>query len=429
MLTPRMGSVGTCRSDMSAQSVSITAAVGVPSDFCEGLISSINERLADPIGRLAINADPSAPVCSLEEHLENIVRQVKSSGERGRLDVMFGVTSTERDRVIDKFYASLDQTKSHVSWRMHSLVAGESVTVVETVGQLLQIEEGGFSLGPLPSRRLTRRDFNIEEQIHEHQPRMRRWVKRDLLGISPVHWFGSAFVEAFGGDSVFEALPDGWAEKVAPGLWKVFGVEDPEDPDAFQVESWSERERALIEALGPEFFFNVETGELATEFVEIPIASQYPVYLWDEAAGELVIHEPDGSTRPANLDELAPDPVVVRVGPPDVAHLVVDRMNDVMGDESFEVDDQLYWVELHLENLSELDDVWVERFSVWLGEHVIKGILDAKWVERDGRWVVLSSRGVFDPEQVVRATVGSAAPVARRVMVSAACEAMGIPLP
>ena len=409
--------------------MSITGAVGVPLDFGAGLITRINEELADPISRLSVDADQNAAIWSLDEHVENMERQVKLAAQFERLDVMFGAVATEGARTFDNFRARFDRVRGHVSWNMHSLAAGKSVSVVETAGELMQIEQAGFSSSFLPFRRQVRRDFHIEQQFKEHETQVRRWAKRDLLGIAPVQWFGSAFVDAFGGDSVLEGLPDGWAEKVAPGLWKVFGVEDPEDPDAFQVESWSERERALIEALGPEFFFNVETGELATEFVEIPIASQYPVYLWDEAAGELVIHEPDGSTRPANLDELAPDPVVVRVGPPDVAHLVVDRMNDVMGDESFEVDDQLYWVELHLENLSELDDVWVERFSVWLGEHVIKGILDAKWVERDGRWVVLSSRGVFDPEQVVRATVGSAAPVARRVMVSAACEAMGLPLP
>lgn len=424
-----MALAGISISSVSVQSVSITAAIGAPLDFCRGLISTINEKLGDPIERLAINADPSAPVWSLEEHAERMEGSVKQSAHFGALDVMFGVTATERARLFDRFRARFDAKRSYVSWTMHSLAAGESVSAVETASQLLQIEEAGFSTGAEPFDRYQRRAARIRALPLESYEQNLVLIRRDLLGIAPVQWFGPAFVEAFGGDSVFEGLPDGWAERVKPGLWKVSGAEDPEDPDAFQVESWSDRERALIEALGPEFFFNVETGELATEFVEIPIASQYPVYLWDDAAGELVIHEPDGSTRPANLDELAPDPVVVRVGPPDVAHLVFDRMNDVMGDESFEVDDQLYWVELHLENLSELDDVWVERFSVWLGEHVIKGILDAKWVERDGRWVVLSSRGVFDPEQVVHATVGSAAPVARRAMVSAACEAMGLPLP
>ena len=66
---------------------------------------------------------------------------------------------------------------------------------------------------------------------------------------------------------------------------------------------------------------------------------------------------------------------------------------------------------------------------MWLGEHVIAGILDAEWLERDGRWVVSSSRGVFDPGPVVRATIGSEARGESRVMTRAACEAMGIPLP
>lgn len=261
-------------------------------------------------------------------------------------------------------------------------------------------------------------------------PGIKRTQKGDLLGIAPVQWFGSAFVEAFGGDAVFEGLPDGWAERVGPGLWKVFGVEDPEDLDAFVVDRLSDRERSLIETFGPQFFFNVETGELATEFVEIPIASQYPVYLWDQAAGQVVIHETDGSTRPANLDSAtsASQVVTAPAGPRDLAPVVVNRMTELMGDV-FVDDDQLYWVEMHLQVIPSLDDSWVDAFSVWLGEHVMKGILDAAWVDRDGRWVVSSSRGEFDPEPVVRATVGSEARGESRVMVSAACEAMGIPLP
>lgn len=307
----------------------------------------------------------------------------------------------------------------------------DSVRVVADLARciIVQLAQGSFLQSPHLRRHHLMRAAKAEHGRLDGHVQANR---HNLLGIAPVQWFGPAFVEAFGGDAVFEALPDGWAERVGPGLWKVFGVEDPDDPDAFRVESWSDRERALIEALGPQFFFNVETGELATEFVEIPIASQYPVYLWDEAAGGLVIHEPDGSTRPANLHDPAAassaSGEAAVSGPRALSHLVVERMTEVMGDV-FVDDDQLYWVEQHLQVVPELDDVWVEAFSVWLGEHVIAGILDAEWVERDGRWVVSSSRGVFDPEPVVRATVGSEARGESRVMVSAACDAMGIPLP
>lgn len=414
---------------MDRTSALVRGAIGLPLDFGGQVLSTLNEALADPVSRLSPGYAVDLPLWSLNEHLEAMRRQAHDNATSDYDVVNFEVTSSRNATPFELVTLAFQSFNSFASWGLGSPSFDTCVSAIDVLAEVWQMEEGGCSRGKSTGDRHGRWQYAIDMIGLERRDEIARWLKKDLLGIAPVQWFGSAFVEAFGGDGVFEALPDGWAEKVRPGLWKVFGAEDPEDPEAFQVASWSDRERALIEALGPKFFFNVETGELATEFVEIPIATQYPVYVWDKAAGELVIHEPDGSTRPANLEELAPDPVAVRAGPPDVAHLVVDRMNGVLGDESFEVDDQLYWVEMHLENLSELEETWVERFSVWLGEHVIKGILDAEWVELDGRWVVSSSRGVFDPEPVVRATVGSAAPVARRVMVSAACAAMGIPLP
>ena len=227
---------------------------------------------------------------------------------------------------------------------------GRHIAFVDALASLLELQYVAISHKHRTTRDRTPLLMTAAQAELGIGPGIKRAQKRDLLGIAPVQWFGSAFVDAFGGDSVFEGLPDGWAEKVAPGLWKVFGVEDPEDPDAFEVERWSDRERAVIEALGPEFFFNVETGELATEFVEIPIATQYPVYLWDDAANELVIHEPDGSTRPANLSQPEGSDSAEeagRVGPPSLVPVVVNRMVELMGDV-FVDDDQLYLSLIHI---------------------------------------------------------------------------------
>ena len=385
----------------------------------------LDDHLHQPFDRLRLHQTADSPKRTVAEVVANI-RSRLVSGERPTFS---GITPNERAAVIERISGGFHHDASGVRWRLEGESFESSQATVEAMGEIVEIHLSSCSVGPdtIGARNQHRTQslrsrYNLNEAV-------RLGRREALLGIAPVQWFGLAFVEAFGGEPVFESLPDGWAERVKPGLWKVFGAEDSTKPAS--VDRWSDRERAIIDALGSEFFFNVETGELATEFVEIPIASQYPVYLWDEAAGELVIHEPDGSTLPANLDdpaEVSPlEPA--RSGPRALSHLVVERMNDVLGDESFEVDDQLYWVELHLEHLPELDDAWVEAFSVWLGEHVIKGILDAGWVEQAGRWVVSSSRGVFDPELVVRETVGSEAQGEARVMVSAACAAMGIPLP
>lgn len=416
---------------MDRTSALFRGARGLPLDFGAELVTVLNQQLGDPVSRLATGTEGQGPLWSLNEHLEYLRKEAESSEKYGSLRASFGINASGRAKVFESVRAVFQGRDSHVSWKIGSQSLDAAVATVDALTDNWQAEEGGCSLGASTADRWGKRDLEIHKSdLNRHQQNL-RWVKRDLFGIAPVQWFGSAFVEAFGGDSVFEALPDGWAEKVAPGLWKVFGVEDPEDPDAFEVERWSDRERALIEALGPEFFFNVETGELATEFVEIPIATQYPVYLWDDAANELVIHEPDGSTRPANLSQSEGSDSAEeagRVGPPDLVPVVVNRMVELMGDV-FVDDDQLYWVEQHLQVIPSLDDSWVEAFSVWLGEHVIAGIVGAEWVERDGRWVVSSSRGVFDPDPVVRATIGSESRGESRVMTRAACEAMGIPLP
>lgn len=416
---------------MERTSALFRGARGLPLDFGAELVTVLNQQLGDPVFRLSPGFASDLPIAPLSEHLESLGRQALDNARTGFDKVQFEVTSSERSRVFETVAVVFQKSDSHVSWRMGSLGLDVCSSVIAALWEVWQVTEGQCSLGASTPGRWGRRGHTIDRLISDTPAKWRRKARRDLLGIAPVQWFGSAFVDAFGGDSVFEGLPDGWAEKVAPGLWKVFGVEDPQDPDAFEVERWSDRERALIEALGPQFFFNVETGELATEFVEIPVATQYPVYLWDDAANELVIHEPDGSTRPANLRQSEGSDSAEeagRVGPPGLVPVVVNRMVELMGDV-FVDDDQLYWVEQHLQVIPSLDDSWVEAFSVWLGEHVITGILDAKWLERDGRWVVSSSRGVFDPDPVVRATIGSEARGESRVMTRAACEAMGIPLP
>ena len=354
-----------------------------------------------------------------------------------------GVFSGLRDGILaptfqtpegDAFYSggeSLSFGPSGVQWRASAGVDNDEIAF--RLAATMQIHCGTLSHR---SNRFGSRQSLLSASMKERLApidihKFRKSAKTSLLGVAPVQWFGPAFVEAFGGDEVFESLPDGWAEKVAPDLWKVFGVDrEAGDLDSFSVKEWSDRERALIEALGSQFFFNVETGDLATEFIENRIATRYPVYLWDEDSQSVVIHETDGSIRQTELDVESAISVAdeASLGPPDMAPLVVQRMTEVVGD-LFVDDDQLYWVELHLEMLQELEDVWIEAFSIWLGEHVKSGILDAEWVQQNGRWAISSSRGVFDPGLAIRATVGSKAQGQSRVLVSAACDAMGIPLP
>ena len=113
-----------------------------------------------------------------------------------------------------------------------------------------------------------------------------------LMGIAPVTWFGQPWIDAFGGDDVFMSLPANWTARTRHG-WKVYGVADPLDPADFEPHRWSDRERALIEAFGPQHFFNVETGQLAAVAPELVGRRTYPIYIRDDSTGTLTVARAD----------------------------------------------------------------------------------------------------------------------------------------
>jgi len=99
-----------------------------------------------------------------------------------------------------------------------------------------------------------------------------------LPGVAPLTWFGEPLVSWFGGDSVFEGLPDGWAVRTEFGQWRVVGLDRVENPEGFQWESWSKREAAVIEALGREFFFDPVSGWIPDEDPPVLELAPYPVH-------------------------------------------------------------------------------------------------------------------------------------------------------
>ena len=200
---------------MVPHSALLTGAVGLPLDFGAALISALNEELGDPVSRFATGAAGQGPKLSLEEHVDGLREQVSSSANFGSLRASFGVNAKERARVSENLHATFDGRASRLSWRSDSLSTENAMLTIAAASELFQIEQGGCSFGEMPMRRFGRRDYAIEQQFPQGRDQTLRWTKKDLLGIAPVQWFGSAFVEAFGGDSVFEALPDGWAEKLS----------------------------------------------------------------------------------------------------------------------------------------------------------------------------------------------------------------------
>jgi len=200
-------------------------------------------------------------------------------------------------------------------------------------------------------------------------------------------------------DSVFEGLPDGWAERTESGQWRVVGLDLVENPEGFVWESWSVREAAVIEALGRDRFFDPVSGWIPDEDPPVLQVAPYPVYLWVD--GALVVQEPDGSTRPAALDGER-----LRVEAPQVdgvkllanqAALFEEEFRDMGFGEHLD-DAPLSWVEVWAKGQTYFEHgTGVELLGSWFGEQFIASMAGIAWEGANGGWRLRVGGSLFDP--------------------------------
>lgn len=118
-----------------------------------------------------------------------------------------------------------------------------------------------------------------------------------LPAVAETHWFGEHMVSWFGGDEVFESMPSGWTERTDYGQWRVNGRSPTDDPDRVDTETWSERERAIVQHIGRDYFFDAENGVVPATPQPPPVGlAPFESYLWRD--DQLMIRTND-SLRPA----------------------------------------------------------------------------------------------------------------------------------
>ena len=251
--------------------------------------------------------------------------------------------------------------------------------LVSRVSALVDALEAVFAsvfAGEREQTMLSRSSHHMEATKAEHgRATFPFWVRWGLPGLAYRSMLGRPFVELIG-ENRLRAVGHDLAWPVG-GHWVVAGSAGPED---WSMNPMCDQERKLINRLGPECFFDVETGRLPSSLPSLPPRPSFPVSIKDAETGATELMSPKAAT---------PDFAAK-------AAWVVQTMKELVPE--FETDDQLFWVEESLRNRSpEQHDHLVDLYGAWLGEH-LRIAIDGTWVETPGGWMVADRTGaIHDP--------------------------------
>lgn len=113
---------------------------------------------------------------------------------------------------------------------------------------------------------------------------VRYGLYRGLAGVAHRMVLGEELVAMFGEDRL-RSLPASMAAQHRSGRWVLSSTEDPL---AWTVDRWCPEEAAVIEALGPEHFFDPQTGRLPTVTPSVPEVAPYRCTVVDPTTREPV---------------------------------------------------------------------------------------------------------------------------------------------
>lgn len=114
-------------------------------------------------------------------------------------------------------------------------------------------------------------------------------LSRGLAGLAHRTVLGPELV-AMLGEERLARLPASQAERRGDGRWLLSTTDDPLD---WTFERWCPEEAAVIEALGPEHFFDPETGRLPTVMPTLPPLAPYRCSYLEPDTNERVEHDPE----------------------------------------------------------------------------------------------------------------------------------------
>ena len=252
----------------------------------------------------------------------------------------------------------------------------ELVSRVSALVDMLEAVFASVFVGDREQTMLVRSSRHMEATKDEHgRAAFPFWARWGLPGLAYRSMLGRPFVESIGEDRL-QAVGQDLAWPVG-GHWVVAGSAEPED---WSLDPMCDQERQLIDRLGPDCFYDVETGRLPSCLPSLPPHPSFPVSIRDAATG---------STKPTTAQADTPDFAAK-------AAWVVQTMKELVPE--FGTDDQLFWVEESLQNRSaEQHDYLVDLYGAWLGEH-LRTAIDGTWVETPEGWMVADETGAtHDP--------------------------------
>ncbi len=301
---------------------------------------------------------------------------------------------------IDMFLHGPGDTYVSIDYSLRSN-SGSSITgyvpeaepgvLLERVSSIFDEMEAMFAavfVGERKRNMLGRNAAHREATKAEHgQAAFPFWIRWGLPGLAWRSMLGRPFIEQIGEDRLHELGSDlAWP---VGDHWVVAGCDDPAE---WTVDPMCSQERSLIDQLGPEHFFDIDTEALPTCLPDLPPHPSFPVLLKD----------PEPESRPAKRTAPVPTKTDSTARLEAKSAWVVQRMTEMIPD--FEDDAQLYWVEEFLRDSAAADhDYLVDLYGAWLGEYLRKAI-DGAWVESPDGWMVRSPDGAtHDPHGRMRA--------------------------
>lgn len=109
---------------------------------------------------------------------------------------------------------------------------------------------------------------------------------RGLAGVAHRMVLGDELVAMFGEDRL-ASLPGELALRHQSGRWVLTPTQEPLE---WTCATWCPGEAAIIDALGPEHFFDPVSGALPSVVPELPQVAPYPCRTWDPKTKEWVEH-------------------------------------------------------------------------------------------------------------------------------------------
>ena len=126
--------------------------------------------------------------------------------------------------------------------------------------------------------------YALREALHSRA--VRYGLFRGLAGVAHRTVLGDELVAMFGEERV-ASLPAELAFRHTSGRWVLTPTEDPLD---WTCDEWCPGEAAIIQALGPEHFYNPATKALPSVVPELPKVAPYPCRTRDPETNEWLEH-------------------------------------------------------------------------------------------------------------------------------------------